>query len=102
MNSPAGRVQGCIQGQCSVTVVFESMPLGTSGGKGQHWVKPIQSLNGGLFSHAEHGRMAGWIQIQPDDIGGFGFKVRIVACHIRSSRCGFSPASSKPDALCLC
>ena len=46
---------------------------------GQHWVKPIQRLNGGLFMHTEHRRMTGRIEVQADDVGSFGFKVRIVA-----------------------
>jgi hypothetical protein len=36
--SPGRRVQGCIKGQCSVTVVFKSVALGAAWGKGQHRV----------------------------------------------------------------
>jgi hypothetical protein len=49
----------------------------------QHGVEPIQSLNRGLFVDAEHGRMLRWMQVQTDDIGRFGFEIRIVANPIR-------------------
>jgi hypothetical protein len=35
-----------------------------------------------LFIHTEHRRVARRVQVRPDDIGGLGFKVRIVACHV--------------------
>jgi hypothetical protein len=35
-------------------------------------------LNRCLFVHAEHCRVLRRIQIQPDHIGSFGFKVRVV------------------------
>jgi hypothetical protein len=65
-----------------VVVVLESMTLGTPRSKRQHRVKPIQCLNGSLFIHAEHRCMTRWVEIMPDDIGNFGFKVWIVAGHI--------------------
>ena len=65
-----------------MAVVLESVTLGTSRSERQHRVKPIQCLNSSLFIHAEHRGMTRWIEIKPDDIGNFGFKVRIVAGHI--------------------
>ena len=82
VNPSGGGVQRGIQGQRSVAVVLESMALGAPRGKRQNRIQPIQRLNGRLFIHAEHGRVLRRIQIQADDIGGFGLEVRIVAGHV--------------------
>ena len=34
VNPPAGRVQGRVQGQCSMPVILKSVALSTSGGRG--------------------------------------------------------------------
>jgi hypothetical protein len=54
----------------------------TAWGKGQYRVQAIQRLNGGLLIHAEHRRMPRWIQVQANDVGGFGLEFRIVAGHV--------------------
>jgi hypothetical protein len=103
VDSPGGRVQGGIQGQCSMAVVLESVAFSTTGRKRQHRIQAIQRLNGGLLIHAEHRRMPRRIQVQADDIGGLRFKVRIVCwpCNAPADAASVRPPS-RCDAQCLC
>jgi hypothetical protein len=39
-------------------------------------------LNGGLLIDAEHGRVLRRVQIEAEDVGGFGFELGIVAGHV--------------------
>lgn len=55
-------VESCIQGKCAVTIVFKAMPLGSTRRQWQHWVQPIQRLNGRLLIYAKHGSML-WIHV---------------------------------------
>jgi hypothetical protein len=41
-----------------------------------------RALHNALFVDAEHRCMVWGTQIETDDVGGLGFKLRIVACHI--------------------
>src|SRR3977135_2268975 len=54
------------------------MSFGSSRRERQHGVLAIERLNCGLLIDAKHRRMLRRMQIQPDDIGSFGLKVRIV------------------------
>jgi hypothetical protein len=49
MNASCGRVQGGIEGECSVAKVLETVAFGTSGRKRQNRVQPVQCLNRRLF-----------------------------------------------------
>ena len=69
VDPPGGRVQGGIQGQCSMAVVLESAAFSTTGRKRQHGIQVVQRPNGGLLIHAEHCCVPRRIQIQADDIG---------------------------------
>ena len=60
-------------------VVFESVALDAAGRKPQNRVEPIKCLNGRLLSHAEHRVMPRRIQIQSDNVRGFGLELRIIA-----------------------
>src|SRR5215831_757311 len=71
-------VEGCIKRQSPVTVVFESMPFGTPRRKRQHGIETIQSLNGRLFVHTEDGCVSRRVHVETNNIGGFGFEIRIV------------------------
>jgi len=42
----------------------------------------IQGLNGGLLIDAEHGCVQRRAQTEAEDVGGFGFKLGIVAGHV--------------------
>ena len=77
-----GRFQRGIEGQGTVPVILEAVAFSATRGKRQHWIEPVQGLNGGFLIHTEDGRMLGWLQVQPDDVSRFGFEVRIVAGHV--------------------
>jgi hypothetical protein len=42
----------------------------------------VERLDGCLLIHAEHRRMAGRVQVQPDHVGRFGFEVGVVGDHV--------------------
>src|ERR1051326_3075741 len=81
-NFARGGVEGGVKRQRSMPVVFETMPFGTSRRQRKHGVEAIQSLNSRLFIHTEHGRMPRRAHVKTDDIGGFGFEVGIIRCHV--------------------
>jgi hypothetical protein len=58
------------------------MTLGAARRKRQHRVQPIQRLNGSLLVDTEHRRMLGRTDVKPNNIGGFGFKIGIIAGHV--------------------
>jgi hypothetical protein len=39
--------------------------FGSSGRERQHWIEPVQGLDGALFVNAKHGRIDWRFQIQP-------------------------------------
>ena len=69
------------------------MALGAARRKRQHRIELIQRLNGGLFIDTKHGGMLRRAQVQPDNVSGLDFEIRIVAGHVALKRCGFRPAS---------
>jgi hypothetical protein len=58
------------------------MALGAARRKRQHRIESIQRLNGGLLIDTKHGGMLRRAQVQPDNVSGFGFEIRIVAGHV--------------------
>jgi hypothetical protein len=59
----------------------------------QDRIKPIQSLNGGLFIDAEHRGVLGGFRYRPIMSAALVSKSGSLLAMYRSSRCGFSPAS---------
>src|SRR4029077_6793312 len=82
VNAAGCGVQRVIRGERSMPVVYKPMALGASWRKRQYRVQPVQSLNGGLLIDTEHGSMLRRIQIEPDDVSGFGFEIRVIAGHV--------------------
>jgi hypothetical protein len=88
-NDLAGaHIQGGVERESAVTVVFEAVALGTAGRKRQDRVKPVQGLDGALFIDRENSRVHWWVEVETDDIGRLGLEVRIVAGHISSEAMG--------------
>jgi hypothetical protein len=71
----SSRLQRGIKRHRAMAVVFEPVALGAAGRKRQNGVEPVQRLNGGLLVYRNDGRMLGQIQIQTDDVSGFGFEI---------------------------
>src|SRR5262245_56107681 len=76
------RVQRRIQRQSSMAVIFKAMSFRPAWRKWKNGVQPIQCLNRRLFVHAKYGGMAGWIHVEPNNVGGFGFEIRIIRYHV--------------------
>ena len=83
-----------IQGKRAVAIVFKPMALEPPGRQRQHWIQPVQGLDGGLFVHAKHRRMLRRFDVQSDNIGRLGFKVGVVGGQV-----AFDPMWLKPGAL---
>ena len=55
-------------------------------------VSPVQSLNLTLLVRAQNDGVLGWIQVQPDDVGGLGRKLcGSVLMHQLRRRCKWMP-----------
>ena len=65
-----------------MTIVFKPVPFGASRRQGQHRIKAVQSLNGGLLIHAEHRRVLRRIHVQTNDVGRLLLKQRVVGSHV--------------------
>jgi hypothetical protein len=81
-----------------VAVILKTVALSATRRERQDGVQTIQRLNGGFFIDAKHRRMVWRTQIEPDDVGRLGFKLRIVACHISFQTVRFQ-ARLLPDAM---
>jgi hypothetical protein len=81
-------VERRVERKRAVTVVPKTMPLGSSGRERQHWIEPIQRLNGALFVDAENYRIDRRLQIQTNDISSLCFKIRVVAGHVAAQAVG--------------
>ncbi len=52
-------------------------PLGQTGTQRQDRRGRVQGLDLGLFIHAEHHRVLGRVQVEPDDVADLGFQLRV-------------------------
>jgi len=59
------------------------MPLDAAGRQRQHRIRTIERLNCGLFIDGKHGRVIRRIEVEPNHVGGFRFKIGIVGCMYR-------------------
>ena len=75
-------------------IVFKPVALQPPGRQRQHWIQPVQGLDGGLFVHAKHRRMLRRFDVQSDNIGRLSLKVGVVGGHV-----AFDPMRLKPGAL---
>ena len=71
-------VQSAVERKSSMAVVLEAMPFSAAGRKWQNRIQAIQRLDGALLVHAEDRGMPRRVEVQPDDVGGFFFKLRII------------------------
>jgi len=65
-----------------MTKIFKAVSFRASWGQWQDRILAIQGLDSGLFIHAEHYGMCRRVQIQPNNVGGLLFKIRIVRGHV--------------------
>src|SRR5215471_4087993 len=75
-------IQIGIERQGPMSVILEAVAFGSSWGQRQYRIESIQRLNRRLFIYTEHRRMLRWLQVQPDNICGFAFEVRVVTRQI--------------------
>jgi hypothetical protein len=68
-------VESSIQRKSAMTVVLKAVAFGSTRGEGQHGVFTIQSLNRGLFIDREHRCMLRRLEVQPNNVGGFGLEL---------------------------
>src|SRR5882672_4836805 len=61
-NFPSLRIQGCVERERSMTMVFETVLFGSSRRERQAAVEPVQGLNGTLLIYAENGGILRRIQ----------------------------------------
>src|SRR5690349_12661774 len=75
-------IESRVQRQGAVTKVLKSVPLDSPWRQRQHRIKAIKGLNRSLFVDTEHRPMCRRIQIQPNDVSRFGFKLRVIRGHV--------------------
>lgn len=89
-------IEGGVERESAVTVIFEAVAFGTAGRERQDRVEPVQGLNGALFIDRENSRVHWRVEVETDDIGRLGLEVRIVAGHIAPEAMGLK-TSLAPD-----
>jgi hypothetical protein len=65
----SGNLQGGVEREGAMPEILKAVALGTHGREGQNRIKPIESLNGALLVHADHGRVGRRLEIEADNIG---------------------------------
>ena len=71
-------VESRIEREGAMSVVLEAMTFRSARGKRQHGILAVQGLNRGLLIDTKHRSMLRRVQVQSDDVGRLGFKIRIV------------------------
>src|SRR6266403_139788 len=79
-----------------MTKILKTMPFGSAGGEWQNRVKPVESLDRALFIDTEDRRVRWRLNVQANDVGGFLFKLRIVAGQITTRPMRLNPEMA-PD-----
>lgn len=74
--------QGGIERKGAVAKIFKAVGCGAPGRKRQNGIESIKRLDRAFFIHAENRGMGWRMQIQTNDIGRFGFEVRVGAHHV--------------------
>ena len=96
----AGNLQCGVKRQSAMPEILKAVALGTPGRKGQNRIEAIESLNGALLIHAEHGSVSRRLEIEADDVGRLGLEGRIVAGHVMTPpgrlQTGLGPDASNP------
>ncbi len=75
-------IEGGVQRERAVAEILKSVTLCAPRRQWQHRIESVQRLNCRLFIDTEHHGVLRRIQVQPDDIGSLGLKVRIVGSEI--------------------
>ena len=88
---PGLRIQSAIERKSPVPVVLKTMALGSARTQRQDRIQTVQGLNRALFIHAEDGGMHRRFQIQPDDVGGFLFELRIITGQVAARAVRLQP-----------
>jgi len=83
-----------------MTKILKTMPFGSAGGEWQNRVKPVESLDRALFIDTEDRRVRWRLNVQANDVGGFLFKLRIVAGQITTRPMRLNPEMT-PTRLTL-
>ena len=65
-----------------MSVVLKPMSLSPSGRQRKYRIQAVQRLNSCLLIYAKHGCVLRRVHVQPDDVGCFGFKVRVIGDHV--------------------
>src|ERR1039457_2554247 len=92
------RIQRRIQRERAVPVVLESVTLDSARRQRQDRSETIQSLNRGLFVHAEHRGVLRRIEVQANDVGGLRLELWIVRRHVSLHPVRLYPPSPRPPA----
>jgi hypothetical protein len=58
-------IEGGVQGEDAVSVVFETVAFSVSRGHGKNRIEPVEGLDVSLLINAEHGRMRGGLTYSP-------------------------------------
>jgi hypothetical protein len=75
-------VERGVERKRAMTVVLKTVSLGPSGRERQDWIEAVQGLDSALFINAKDCGIDRRLQIQADDVGSLGFKIRVVAGHV--------------------
>jgi hypothetical protein len=98
VNLPCFHVQGRVERERPVTVVFESMFFRPARRERKYRIEAIQRLNRGLFINAENSSMLRRVHVKSDDVGGLLLELRIVARHVTFEPVRFYPRLT-PDPV---
>ncbi len=81
-------VDGDVQGERAMAVILKAVPLEAPRRDSQHRIFTITCLNMRLFVDSEDRCVRGWVEVQPDDVGGLLFNVRTVRGHVALQAAG--------------
>ena len=75
-------VEGCIQREGAMPIVFKPVAFSASRRQGQDRVEPVEGLDMGFLVHAEDRGVLRGIHVKPNNVSGLRFKVWIIRRHV--------------------
>src|SRR6516225_7716311 len=81
-------IQSAVKRKRSMAVVLKAMPFGPARRKGQNRIQAVQRLDSTLLVDAEYSSVHRWVEVQPNDISRFLFKLRIIAGQVAARTVG--------------
>jgi len=90
-------IEGCVERQRAVPVIFEPMPFCPPRRQRQHGILAVEGLDRRFLVNTKHCRLLRRVQVEADDVSGLALELRVVGRQIALQPVGLDPML-RPDS----